>query len=293
MPYSERKKLAGAIVVREYEKLRRFAESWAAGHFNLVVLVGRGGLGKSKAVKNAVGKQALWIRGTASAFGMYQSLYKHRGQPIVIDDVDKIYNDANSVRLLKCVCETDKFKHVSWHTGAAGAGKEIPKDFETTSKVMIIANDWSRLNENISALETRGHLLKFEPSLVEIHQKAAEFFWDQELYDAIGERLHLLPELNLRTYSHAWELKSAGMEWLDILHREGYDERTIVVAKLLADKNLLTDSQRIARFREFCGGGRSTYYRYKKSIQPAGTKHILAPPTRLKKFAKPGSLRAM
>lgn len=285
MPNTKQQSLSTAIIIREYEKLTAYAEKWASGHFNLVVLVGGGGIGKSKTVRNAVGKKALWIEGTASAFGMYQALFHNRGKLVVIDDVDKLYTDANSVRLLKCLCQTDPVKHLSWHTGAAGVGKEVPKEFTTTSKVIIIANDWKRLNENVGALESRGHLLRFRPSPVEIHRKAAEFFWDQSLFDALGRQLHLFPGITLRTYLQAAELKDAGMDWLDVLYREGYDEQLVVVAKLLHDERFKTESERAIKFKEICGCARATYFRHKKKLQTK--KRIEVPQLRLRRRKRP------
>ena len=69
--------------------------------------------------------------------------------------------------------------------------EKIPRASETGSRVAIIANEWRTLNVNVSAIEDRGHVVRFAPSALEIHTRTAQWFWDQEVYDFIGQYLHL------------------------------------------------------------------------------------------------------
>ncbi|QDV81021.1 hypothetical protein [Botrimarina mediterranea] len=286
MPASK-KRPKNAFVIRDFESLEQYAQKFAEGFFNLLILIGPAGVAKSQTVKQAVGDKALRIEGSATAFGIYRSLFQNRDKPVIIDDVDSLYTDRECVRLLKCVCQTDPVKLVQWHTGAAGDGKEVPKEFETTSKVIIIANEWKTLSENVRAVENRGHLLFFEPSPAAVHQKVADWFWDQEVYDFFGQNLHLLPGLSMRHYVQAAELKAAGMEWLDILHREGFAEKTVLVAKIKNDPKFTTEAQRAKAFKEQGGGGRSTYFAHAKKL--VGKKRIDVPHTKLKRRKPPGS----
>ena len=168
MPVSK-KRPKHALVIRDYAKLEEFAAKFAEGYFNLLILIGDAGIAKSQTIRRALSDDSLWVEGSASAFGIYQALYEHRGQPVVLDDVDSLYSDRDCVRLLKCLCQTDPVKTVSWYTGAVGRNKEIPQQFETSSKVIIVANEWKTLSENVRAVENRGHLLFFEPSPVDVH----------------------------------------------------------------------------------------------------------------------------
>ncbi len=265
MPVSK-KRPKQAIVIRDYAKLEEYAARFADGCFNLLILIGDAGIAKSQTMKRAIGNQALWVEGSASAFGIYQALYENRNRHVILDDIDSLYTDRECVRLLKTLCQTDPVKSVSWFTGAVGRGKDIPRQFETSSKVVIIANEWKTLSENVRAVENRGHLLFFEPAPVEVHKKVGEWFWDQEVYDFMGENLHLLPGLSMRHYVQAAELKEAGMEWLDILHREGFAEKTVLCAKIKNDPQYRTEAERIAAFKELGGGGRSTYFNHAKKL---------------------------
>ena len=87
-----------------YERLEHCLHAFAAGHFHLLILVGAGGLAKSRSVRAVLNGRARWIEGNATPFGMYVQLYRHRDQFVVIDDVDALSADRSGVRLLKCLC---------------------------------------------------------------------------------------------------------------------------------------------------------------------------------------------
>jgi hypothetical protein len=166
---------------------RRYIRAFAAGHFHLLVLVGAGGLAKSRSVRAVLGRKGCWIEGNATPFGMYVKLYRHRDPFVVIDDVDALDTDRSDVRLLKCLCQTEEEKAVAWHSDARSLERQgIPREFVTKSRVVIIANDWQTLNRNVAALQDRGHVLFFQPGAAEVHRQAGTWFDDAEIYDWLG-----------------------------------------------------------------------------------------------------------
>ena len=155
------------------------SRAFAQGHFHLLILVGAGGLAKSRSVRAVLDGKACWIEGNATPFGMYVKLYRHRDQFVVIDDVDALYADRSGVRLLKCLCQTEEEKSVAWHSDARSLERQgIPREFTTKSRVVIISNDWKTLNKNVAALQDRGHVLLFQPSAAEVHAQAGKWFDD-------------------------------------------------------------------------------------------------------------------
>ena len=133
------------------------SRTFAEGHFHLLIIVGSGGLAKSRSVRSVLGGQGCWIEGNATPFGMYVKLYDHRDEFVVIDDVDGLYSDRSGVRLLKCLCQTEEDKSVAWHSDARTLERRgIPREFTTRSRVVIISNDWKTLNNNVAALQTAG-----------------------------------------------------------------------------------------------------------------------------------------
>src|SRR5437660_4282060 len=143
---------------------------------------------------------------------MYEKLYRHRDQFVVIDDVDSLYADKAGIRLLKCLCQTEEEKSVAWHTDARSLEKHgVPREFKTKSRVIIICNDWRTLNNNVSALQDRGHVLVFQPGAVEVHARAGEWFKEKEpeIYEWFGKNLDRMCEPSFRHYVRAGELKAA------------------------------------------------------------------------------------
>lgn len=259
-----------AQVVTTYGELDRYVGSFADGHFGLLIVIGRPGLQKSRLVKAALRGPACWIDGNATAFRVYCELYQHRDRTVVVDDVDSLYEDRAAVRLLKCVCQSEPVKRVAWHSSAAQLRREgIPRAFETTSRVVIIANRWKTLNENVAAVEDRGHVLLFDPAACEVHRRVAEWFWDQKIYDFVAERLHLFASLSMRDYHKAAELKMAGMNWRRyLLGRCDTDERTRLVAELLIEDSFTSEEDRVLAFTQQTGCCRATYFNCKKKLKP-------------------------
>ena len=282
-----------AITVRAYGDLARYIRGFADGHLNLLILVGRAGTAKSQTVRRAIGKSACWVEGNATPFGIYQKLYQHLDEPVVIDDVDSLYTDRAAVRLLKCVCQTDPIKHIAWTSAAAGlASAGIPRQFETRSRVIIIANDWKTLDANIEAVQDRGHLLLFEPTNEELHRQVAQWFWDQDVYNWFADHLHLIPDLSMRHYVRASELKASGIDWVQVVLSDSVPAKALLVAKLKADSSLGEQRERVKMFRELGGGGQTTWYKWGKRIQSLkDTSHLRIPLKRAQSSEQP-ALRA-
>src|SRR5271155_1351208 len=237
--------------ITSYQRLEAYLRAFAEGHFHLLILVGAGGLAKSRSVRAALGGRGCWIEGNATPFGMYAKLYKHRDEFVVIDDVDALYADRSGVRLLKCLCQTEDEKAVAWHSDARSLERQgIPREFVTKSRTIIIANDWKTLNRNVAALQDRGHVLLFEPSAEEVHRKAGTWFDDPEIYEWFAKNLHRVREPSLRHYVRAKELKAAGMDWTEVLAAEAENKRERLVAELLASAAHGTTAAQVKAFVE-------------------------------------------
>jgi hypothetical protein len=255
-----------------YERLEEYLKAFAAGHFHLLILVGSGGLAKSRSVRAVLDGKGCWIEGNATPFGMYVKLYRHRDQFVVIDDVDALYADRSGVRLLKCLCQTEEEKTVAWHSDARSLERQgIPKEFTTKSRVAIIANEWKTLDRNVGALQDRGHVLLFQPTAAEVHKKAGTWFDDQEIYGWFAENLHCVREPSLRHYVRARELKAAGMDWTEVLAAKAENPRARLVAELLGSAAYESTAARVKAFIEQGGGCRATFFNYRRRLQGGGT----------------------
>jgi hypothetical protein len=250
-----------------YDRLEAYLRAFAEGHFNLLILVGAGGLAKSRSVRAVLNGKACWIEGNATPFGMYAKLYRHRDEFVVIDDVDALYADRSGVRLLKCLCQTEEEKAVAWHSDARSLERQgIPREFTTKSRVVIIANDWKTLDKNVAALQDRGHVLLFQPGAAEVHRQAGTWFDDAEIYAWFAANLHRVREPSMRHYVRAKELKAAGMDWTEVLAAEAENKRERLAAELLASAAHGSTAARVKAFVEQGGGCRATFFNYRRKL---------------------------
>src|SRR5262249_6314443 len=252
---------------------------------HLLMLFGPPGVGNSRAVRQALGKRVGWISGQATPLGIYLEAYANRHRPLVLDDVDGLYADRSGIRLLKALCQSEPTKTLSWHTATPILQRQdVPFRFTTTSRVALIGNDWRTLNADVAALEDRGHVLVFEPTALEVHRQTASWFWDQEIFDFVGGRLHLMAPPSLRVYRHAWELKQAGLDWRQAVLGRFLSGPALAVARLKADPTFASEAARVEAFVQSGAGCRATYYHHARKLQPPGPtpamalKHT-APPT--------------
>jgi hypothetical protein len=266
------------IRVTTYAELERIVHAFARGDLNLLILVGGHGLGKSRIMRQALGGQACWLQGTTSVFGLYCQLWHQRHRPVILDDLDGLYACRDGVRLLKCLTQSEPSKQVSWHTDASTLRRaEIPQEFSTTSRVAIITNEWRTLNRDVAALQDRGHVVLFQPSGLEVHTRTAAWFWDQEIFDFLGERLHAIREASHRHYLAAWELKQAGLDWRSLVLSRCLSGRELLVAQLQADPTYRSEAQRVHAFLASGGGSRSTYFNLSRKLRAP----VAAPTIRL------------
>jgi len=251
------------LVLRSYRELDQVARAWADGHFKVIVLIGNPGLGKTRRFKVVVGPEALYLHGRVTPLQLYIAAYRHRNLLIVIDDVAGIIGDPLGVAVLKDLCQSESEKTVAWRSSTKVLEDEgVPTEFKTTSPVAFITNDWPTFDQKLSALEDRAHLMVFDPRPLEIHLASAAWFYDQEVFDFIGENLYFIPVLSLRMYEQAAEFKAAGFAWQDLLidPRKGWRRR--LVAKLKTDPSFSSEEDRVEKFAELGGGSRATYYRH-------------------------------
>src|SRR5712692_3516659 len=265
-----------AVRVATYVELEQYVRAFADGHLNLLMIFGPPGVGKSRCVRHALGNRAHWITSQATPFGIYLTTYEHRHEPLVLDDVDGLYADRSGIRLLKALAQTERTKALSWLSDAPTLERRgIPRQFTTTSRVVLVGNAWKTLNADVAALEDRGHFLLFEPSPLEVHRQAARWFWDAEIFDFVADHLHLIAQHSLRTYCHAWELKQAGLDWQQGVLCRCLQGVALEVAKLKANRAYASETERVQAFIQAGAGCRATYFHHAKKLRPVqGTPKI-------------------
>jgi hypothetical protein len=266
------------IRLTTYAQLDLYLDKFAAGELGLVLLLGRHGTGKSEGVKRALGigqrsesdetaapgRDVLYVEGHMQPYGLYASLWEKRNCPVVLDDLDKLYADANCVRLLKPLCNTQRTKRLSWLTKLT-QNADVPQTFTTSSSVILIANEWRTLNANVRALEDRAIILHFDPNNDEVHRQARGWLKDHEVYDFIAVNLPYIQAISMRHYSKGSQLRKAGLrDWRDSLLRMLIpDPRIAAVVSVLHAQSLERERDRVDRFIATTGYSKATYFRTK------------------------------
>lgn len=269
------------IRLKDYTQLELYLTKFARGELGLVLLLGRHGTGKSESVKQALapadadaspGAQgALIVEGHMQPFGLYRQLWDYRNQPIVLDDLDRLYADPDCVRLLKPLCNTVREKRLHWLTNLTLNEGSLPATFTTASSVILIANEWKSLNPNVRALEDRAIILYFCPSNEEVHRKVGQWFEDSEVYNLLGRLLPLIPAVSMRHYCKGSQLRRAGFsDWRNsLLQMIIPDRRVVCVMAVQNDPELHCEEQRVVRFVATTGASRATYFRIKAKLDAA------------------------
>jgi len=152
-----------------FDVLSEMTDACLAGDVRAMIVSGPAGLGKSYTVETTLEK---WdpsndrheiVRGYVRATSLFRLLHRHRnpGNVLVFDDSDSIFNDDNSLNLLKAACDTNKKRTISYMTEAALVDEEtaesLPKTFEFNGTIIFITN------RDFDADIDRGH--KFAPHM--------------------------------------------------------------------------------------------------------------------------------
>ena len=261
----------GTKVLRTYAELTPYIKAFASGAFDLLIIVGRPGTAKSTQFRSLLPTTTCWISGNISDFRAYCKLYDFRDQLAVFDDVDM--RKSAKVNLLRELCNNDEMTTLTWDTDAAWLKeKNIPNHFETRTKVCLMVNDWATFNAHVEALEDRAVIVSFEPSAAEVQDQVAREGWfeDDEIYQFVGEHLHMIMRPSMRHYVKAKQHKDAGLVWREyLLNLWLEDESVIRVAKLLDDPGLTTMRSKARAYEEYGWGNRSTFFRKARALRPA------------------------
>lgn len=264
--------LPRAIRVTRYSELSQWIAGYCNGTFSLLFVIGRPGLGKSQLVRNTLGDQPHgWIECHVTAMAMYRRCFECRDRPLCIDDEATMLKDGPKVALMNALCQTNPVKTLRWDTSSRLLDDwGVPPAFTTTSPVLVITNQLKNLNPQIAAMIDRGQPLVFEPSAEEIHEATADWFTDREIYDFIANWLRLIPDLSMRDYVKAKDMKSAGMDWRSLLLRQWRCSRIAKVATLRDAAEFTCEEERVQQFIDQGLGSRATYFRDVEKLRRLG-----------------------
>jgi hypothetical protein len=150
------------------------------GDIRAMIVSGPPGVGKSFGVERIVEKACLFdmvsgkrlraevVKGSASAIGLYTTLYKYSDSNcvLVFDDCDSILLDDVCLNLLKGALDSGKKRKISWLSDSNVLRREgVPDSFNFNGSVIFITNlkfdqmKSQKLRDHLDALQSRCHYL--------------------------------------------------------------------------------------------------------------------------------------
>ena len=161
-------------ISERFEVLNEMTSAVANGFARAFIVSGPAGLGKSyeieKGLRQYVGVDKLtFIKGHVSPMGLYKLLYEncHKGQVLVFDDADSIFDNELSLNLLKGACDTTEVRNISWNSSSAER-EEMPREFVYDGTIVYITNKdfdaeiekGTKLAPHFGAMISRAHYLE-------------------------------------------------------------------------------------------------------------------------------------
>lgn len=150
-----------------------------------LVVSGPPGIGKSFGVEKQLESANMFrtikgddpmyefVSGGVSSIGLYQKLYHNRQKTktLVFDDADGIFQDDESLNLLKAALNSGDKRHICWNKESRILGYEdIPEAFDFEASIIFLTNidfeksiaKGSRIGAHLEALMSRTHYLDLE-----------------------------------------------------------------------------------------------------------------------------------
>ena len=200
------------LQINIYSRLRKVLREFKKGTFDFLILIGSAGLGKTYNTRDVLGKKVCYINSHSTLLGLYQQAYENKDLPLWFDDVEGLFEKDKMIGLLKQFCETTETKIIQYNTSwAMEESRDVPKVFETKSKVIMTSNSLTRLqNKGVQSLLDRAIIINFVPSKEEITTYIRTNL--KSIYDkSILDNLQIKEDFSLRDYIKSVQLKKAGL----------------------------------------------------------------------------------
>ncbi len=204
------------IKISKYSTLRKIIQKFKEGYFDLLIIISRGGLGKTfQAEDILLDDDVCEIKAHITPLGLFQYGYMYKDKKMWFDDVEALFNNDKMIGLMKQFAQTQPVKHIHYLTSKSVSVKEwdekIPKKYKTKCKVLMTCNNLKRIKDlSVLALLDRGIQVYFVPPPEEIIQYIRDNFEDVD--EEIIDNLKRKRKFSIRDYIKTYQLKKAGFK---------------------------------------------------------------------------------
>lgn len=148
---AENPKVKAEMIRERFGVLEILADGVANKNIRSLIVAGAPGVGKTftleqklVAAEKAGKVQSLdVVKGSISAIGLYVRLWENRdsGQVIVLDDIDSVFGDEETMNLLKGALDTTQTRRISWAKASSFLrDNDIPNSFDYNGQIVFITN---------------------------------------------------------------------------------------------------------------------------------------------------------
>ena len=241
---------------QRFNMLNDMTKAVKRGDVRAMIVSGPPGVGKSHGVEEVLDRYKTIeqlggarkfevIKGAMSPIGLYCKLFKNadKGNVVVFDDCDSIFNDELSLNILKAALDSKKTRKIHWNTDSFKLRNEgVPDQFNFEASAIFITNlkfdkVKGKLREHLEALESRCHYMDLtidtdREKMLRIRQVIRDGMLDSykldddtktAIVDFVDTNKNRLRELSLRTVLKVADLAVAfPTDW------EAYAENTVM-----------------------------------------------------------------
>jgi len=225
-----------------FRMLTDMTKAVKGGDVRAMIVSGPPGVGKSHGVEEVLERYKIMetmggrkthevIKGAMSPIGLYVKLYKmsDKGNVVVFDDCDSIFQDELSLNILKAALDSKKTRTIHWNTDSFKLRNEgVPGSFKFEASAIFITNlkfdkVRGKLREHLQALESRCHYMDLtidteRDKMLRIRQVIEDGMLDaygvtdevkEDIIDFVDTNKSRMRELSLRTVLKVTDLAVA------------------------------------------------------------------------------------
>jgi len=258
----------------KYKLLEVSLNAMDKGAFNLLVVRGDPGMGKTHRIIDFVKKKKLdyaYIKTYSTPLKFYELLYKNRNKKIIIfDDLSNI-GDAKILGMLKAACwgsHSDN-RDVSYYTTSKAFDKlDIPDNFKIEASIILIFNG---VLSSFEPIVSRGVNIDFDFTFNEKLDIFKELKEDKEIDEEVVKYINescsaATKNLSIRSLIILSKIKEKGFDWKIFASEILSSDKDV---QLLLDLVLKYTKLEVAcdKWKEQTGKSRSTFMRMLRSVR--------------------------